>query len=67
MATIVRMPARTPRRAVEAETQSGATILFFTGVRYERDEEPDTADDSDGPDFAAAVPALTEATACLAL
>ena len=67
MATIVRMPAPAPRRAVQAETQSGATILFFTGVRYEREEEPETADEADGPDFMSAVPALAEATACLAL
>lgn len=67
MATIVRMPAPAPRRAVQAETQSGATILFFTGVRYERDEEPETADDLDSLDLVSAAPALAEASACLAL
>ena len=38
MATIVKMPAaraRGPREGAES-----ATILFFTGVRYVRDEDP---------------------------
>lgn len=65
MATIVRMPAPPPRRTVQADTQSGATILFFTGVRYERDEEPEA--DPDRPDFVSVVSIVSEPEACIAI
>ena len=46
MAIIVQMPSPRPRAAEAATIEAGATILFFTGVRYERDidfevEDPD--------------------------
>lgn len=39
MATIVMLPARRQGSPASAEQKGGATILFFTGVRYEREVE----------------------------
>ena len=40
MATIVQMPTPRSRTDRAADDPNGATILFFTGIRYVRDEEP---------------------------
>lgn len=40
MAIIVTLPARGPGRSASSDQDVGATILFFTGVRYERDIDP---------------------------
>lgn len=66
MATIVKLPAPLPRRPVQADTQSGATILFFTGVRYERYEEPEEDPCALETKFAP-VSAAVEPNACMAL
>lgn len=44
MAIIVKMPAARSRPSPPAEVEAGATILFFTGVRYCRDEDDDDTD-----------------------
>jgi hypothetical protein len=41
MATIVKLPAVRVRNLRETEGEGSATILFFTGVRYVRDADPD--------------------------
>lgn len=44
MATILPLPAPRSRTAPVTDPPAGATILFFTGIRYVRDEEwPDEA------------------------
>jgi hypothetical protein len=44
MATIVKLPARRQGPSAAADIEHVATILFFTGVRYERDTEPENED-----------------------
>ena len=39
MAVIVPMPPPRSKPSRTADAEAGATILFFTGVRYVRDEE----------------------------
>jgi hypothetical protein len=47
MATIVTMPAQRPKRFRSDEAQAGARILFFTGIRYVRDDPSEEEDETD--------------------
>ena len=46
MATIVKLPTAHQKRVPSTDLREGATILFFTGVRYVRDTEPDADDEA---------------------
>jgi hypothetical protein len=46
MAIIVKIPASRARISREPQAEDGATILFFTGVRYCRDMDPEPEEDS---------------------
>ena len=60
MATIVQMKASPDRRSRPAEYTDGATILFFTGVRYVRDDEFECEEATPVPERASQVHAVEE-------
>lgn len=57
MAIIVQMPAPRLRSGEVAAIETGATILFFTGVRYERDVDFDAEDPDDQTQVGMVIPA----------
>ena len=65
MATIVKLPTAHPRRSQQTDHPDGATILFFTGVRYVRDSQPDLEEEASDVTMLL-TPISTEDTAALA-
>lgn len=66
MAIIVKMPASRARASREPQAGNGAQILFFTGVRYCRDVDPEPEQEASVTPPSTATPPVTRDSAMLA-